>query len=176
LRDFECTFELQNINLSFFAEFLTSVETDKLNKGKKGGNIPEKTVTKTFEFAGQKLTVEEKVNQPIKSISKLSTSSKNKKLSDKSTEEQNGNDVEPGSSKTPKVVNRRISFLSGDPNEIGLGNGKKGGLAAVLNILKSKKHTTNLTTLEKSKLDWESFKKQHHLEEDLQNHTRSKDT
>ena len=71
-----------------------------------------------------------------------------------------------------------ISFLSGDPAKIGLAgnNGKKGGggLQAVLNAIKADKKQ-KMSTLEKSRLDWQSFKKDEGIEEELHNQVKSKD-
>lgn len=47
------------------------------------------------------------------------------------------------------------------------------GMESLLNELYNKKK--KLSTLEKSKLDWENYKKTHGIAEDLQNHNRGKD-
>lgn len=50
---------------------------------------------------------------------------------------------------------------------------KKGGVAGVLSRLMNKKQKIN--TLEKSKLDWDNFKRTEGIAEDLKNHNKGKD-
>ncbi|KAI4469944.1 bucentaur related [Holotrichia oblita] len=52
------------------------------------------------------------------------------------------------------------------------GRGKAGGIGSVLNQLGKKQ---KITTLEKSKLDWDKFKKEENLEEELHNFNKGKD-
>lgn len=56
----------------------------------------------------------------------------------------------------------------------GFGGVKRtGGLAGIAGLLDSKKQ--KLTTLEKTKLDWNSFKSSEGINEELEKHKKSKD-
>lgn len=54
----------------------------------------------------------------------------------------------------------------------GRGRGGGGGLAALVGQLGKK---NKLSTLEKSKLDWDRFKKHEGIEEDIQTHNKGKE-
>lgn len=52
------------------------------------------------------------------------------------------------------------------------GGGVGGGISSVLGRLEKK---TKINTLEKSKMDWDNFKKQEDIEEEINSHNRGKD-
>ena len=56
----------------------------------------------------------------------------------------------------------------------GVGGVKRaGGLSGLVNLLDGKKQ--KLTTLEKTKLDWNNFKSDEGIDEELEKHKKSKD-
>ncbi|XP_055529257.1 craniofacial development protein 1 [Wyeomyia smithii] len=104
------------------------------------------TVTKVFEFAGEAVHVTEKVpSSKTEECSKL----------------------------LPKAANATVSsnVKSGFPRPL-LGRPATGGLGSVLSQIGKK---NKLSTLEKSKLDWNSFKRTEGIEEELQTHNKGKD-
>lgn len=162
-------------------DFLTDVETTQAKRRQEketGFKTPtEKIVTKVYDFAGERVQVQEKV--------KIEQHTKHKGVSTSlngtttaNTESNNGS--ESGNSEegdTPKRTKKyRVSFLSGNPSDIGLGGGKgvsaKEGLSNVLNALQAKKK--KIGTLEKSKLDWEAYKQDQNIHEEMSIHNRSK--
>ncbi|EFA00183.1 craniofacial development protein 1 [Tribolium castaneum] len=66
-------------------------------------------------------------------------------------------------------IDARLSNKSSEP---GKPVKSKGGLSGILSQLGKK---TKISTLEKSKLDWDQFKKEENLQEELQNHNKGKD-
>lgn len=60
----------------------------------------------------------------------------------------------------------------GLPITRGRGRGRGGGIASLIGQLGKK---NKLSTLEKSKLDWENFKKDEGIEEDLERHNKGKE-
>ncbi|XP_053688105.1 craniofacial development protein 1 [Sabethes cyaneus] len=104
------------------------------------------TVTKIFEFAGEAVEVTEKV-----------PSSK--------AEDNSKNPTKPALASVSSNIKSGLSRpFSGRPSG--------GGLGSVLSQIGKK---NKLSTLEKSKLDWNSFKKIEGIEEELQNHNKGKD-
>ncbi|XP_055608206.1 craniofacial development protein 1 [Uranotaenia lowii] len=107
-----------------------------------------RTVTKIFEFAGEKVEVTEKIScaESVKSKpSPLSVSS-----------------GANGAGGLPKPA------IGGSARPT-LGSG---GLGSVLNQIGKK---NKLTTLEKTKLDWKQFKSHEGIEEELETHNKGKD-
>ncbi|ODM94758.1 Craniofacial development protein 1 [Orchesella cincta] len=169
-----------------WADFLTSVNEEKAKKGKE--RTVEKVVSKVYDFAGQKVEVQEKVRVTVsESTSKAGESSSTAKSiteKDKSSPEEStatpgtSTSSSPGPStngKQPYQPRRGgISILGNDPEAIGLDELEKRGLSGLLKAFQSK--TKKIGTLEKSKLDWEEYKRKQGMEEELHNHTRSRDT
>lgn len=103
-------------------------------------------ITKIFEFAGEEVKVEKEV--PVDSAeARLSLSA-----ADNSTK----------------------SAESTSPASRGRGRGgiRRGGISSVLGQIGKK---AKISTLEKSKLDWDNFKKQENIEEELTTHNRGRD-
>lgn len=67
---------------------------------------------------------------------------------------------------------RLVQPVTGGPSRGGGTPRGRGGLAAVLSQIGKK---SKISTLEKSKLDWESYKHQEGLQEEIQTHNRGKD-
>ncbi|XP_011304183.1 craniofacial development protein 1 [Fopius arisanus] len=104
-------------------------------------------ITKVFEFAGEEVKIEKEVsaNSAEARLSLLS--------SDKSP-------------KIPEVIPR--------PSGRG-GGGRRGGLGGISSVLGQIGRKTKISTLEKSKLDWDNFKKQENLDEEITTHNRGRD-
>lgn len=75
------------------------------------------------------------------------------------------------SAPTGKMV-RTTTNGNGGPSKPSLGQPSGGGLGAVLSQIGK---NNKLSTLEKSKLDWNSFKRNQGIEEELQTHNKGKD-
>ncbi|XP_044005178.1 craniofacial development protein 1 isoform X2 [Aphidius gifuensis] len=104
-------------------------------------------ITKIFEFAGEEIKVEKEV--PIDSAEarlKLSTT----ELTSNSSAKKIGNN----------------STICG---------GRRGGLGGLSSILSNIGKKTKISTLEKTKLDWDNFKRDEKLDEEITNHNRGKD-
>lgn len=123
--------------------------TDSAPKGKV-------TITKVFDFAGEEVKISKEVDANSKEAI-----AEQKKQEKSSSESQKG----IGSS----------SILSPGGSNLLPGLGQKrpavGGLGSVLNKINKK---NKMGTLEKSKIDWESFKKKEGIEEDLKIHNKGK--
>jgi hypothetical protein len=183
----------------FHIDFLNSVETMKSKKKeqKESGALSstEKTVTKVYNFAGERVEVEEKVKGPavnesettpstasvVSSLAAESSSASNTKPVKITFHKSNGTfTVDPGQTigpnQPPPPKRIRISFLSGDAADIGLAGDKKmsakEGITNVLNALNAR--NKKLGTLDKSKMDWEKYKKDQGIQDELENHRRSK--
>ncbi|XP_043289919.1 craniofacial development protein 1 [Venturia canescens] len=104
-------------------------------------------ITKIFEFAGEEVKIEKEV----------SVDSAEARLSLPSVE---------------KSTNESESSIKGLPNARGAKRMGLGGLSSVLGQLGKK---AKISTLEKSKLDWDSFKREEKLDEEINTHNRGKD-
>ncbi|KYN31282.1 Craniofacial development protein 1 [Trachymyrmex septentrionalis] len=107
-------------------------------------------ITKVFEFAGEEVKVEKEV----------SVDSAEARLS-LSTAENSA--TKPPESASPAIKERG----RGGIRRVGLG-----GISSVLGQIGKK---AKISTLEKSKLDWDNFKKQENIEEELNTHNKGKD-
>lgn len=107
-------------------------------------------ITKVFEFAGEEVKVEKEV----------SVDSAEARLS-LSTAENSA--AKPPESTSPVIRESR----RGGIKRVGLG-----GISSVLGQIGKK---PKISTLEKSKLDWDNFKKQENIEEELNTHNKGKD-
>lgn len=106
-------------------------------------------ITKVFEFAGEEVKIEKEV--PVDSLeARLSLSSA-----------ENSTKAEDSSSAS------RAS---------GRGRGtRRGGLGGISSVLSQIGKKAKISTLEKSKLDWDSYKKQENLEEEITTFNKGKD-
>ncbi|XP_015127610.1 craniofacial development protein 1 [Diachasma alloeum] len=104
-------------------------------------------ITKVFEFAGEEVKIEKEV----------SATSAEARLSLLSSEKPRP---------TPEAA----------PRPSGRGGGaKKGGLGGISSVLGQIGKKTKISTLEKSKLDWDNFKKQENLDEEITTHNKGRD-
>lgn len=106
-------------------------------------------ITKIFEFAGEEVKVEKEV----------SVDSAEARLSLSAAENSTK------SSECASVASR----------ERGRGAIKRAGLGGISSVLGQIGKKAKISTLEKSKLDWDNFKKQENIEEELNTHNRGKD-
>lgn len=170
--------------MNFITDFLTDVETTKAKRKEEketGIKTPvEKVVTKIYDFAGERVSVQEKVMIEQPSTASASNGDKGTSSTPETPDGLTPNGSETGNSEddnSPKQPRKyRVSFLSGNPADIGLSGGKgvsaKEGLANVLNALHAR--NKKIGTLEKSKLDWEAYKRDQNIDEELSQHNRSK--
>ncbi|KAH0955208.1 hypothetical protein HN011_011037 [Eciton burchellii] len=110
-------------------------------------------VTKVFEFAGEEVKIEKEV----------AIDSAEARLSLSTAE----NSVKPSPESASSVGRGR-----------GRGRGRGGtkrGLGGISSVLGQIGKKAKISTLEKSKLDWDNFKKQENIEEELNTHNRGKD-
>lgn len=107
-------------------------------------------ITKVFDFAGEEVKIEKEVSADS-AEARLSLSSAN-------NSEKTGNSASSAGREPDKGTGVR---------RVGLG-----GISSVLGQLGKK---AKISTLEKSKLDWDSFKKQENLEEEISTHNKGKD-
>jgi len=153
---------------SLWLDFKSDVEELKTKGG--GRAEMERVVTKTYEFAGQTVKVQEKVKGPP-------SKSKSKKDANNADPEAEASSSSEEGNETDKRPYTRISFLSGDPADIGLsGGGKKiSAKEAIHNVLNAlKAQNKKLGTLDKTKLDWEAYKRDQNIEEEMEIHRRSR--
>jgi hypothetical protein len=72
----------------------------------------------------------------------------------------------------------RLSTKPAPPSEVsqgaGQGRGGRGGLKGLSSVLGQLGKKSKLGTLEKSKLDWDRYKKDEGIEEELQKHNRGR--
>jgi len=109
-------------------------------------------VTKVFEFAGEEVKIEKEVAiDSAEARLSLSTAEKSVKQSPESA----------------SSVGRGRGRGRGGAKRVGLG-----GISSVLGQIGKK---AKISTLEKSKLDWDNFKKQENIEEEINTHNRGKD-
>ncbi|KAG5893869.1 hypothetical protein JTB14_005326 [Gonioctena quinquepunctata] len=70
----------------------------------------------------------------------------------------------------------RLLSKPDDSNQPKTSLGKRsGGLSGIGNVLSQLSKKPKISTLEKTKLDWDNYKKEHAIEEELQTHNRGKD-
>ncbi|XP_012284434.1 craniofacial development protein 1 [Orussus abietinus] len=107
-------------------------------------------ITKVFEFAGEEVRVEKEI--PLDSAEA--------RLSLPTTE-------------NPA---RKSNPLSTSSNGSSRGRGaKRGSLSGISSVLGQLGKKAKISTLEKSKLDWDNFKKAENLEEEISTHNKGKD-
>ncbi|KAK0172957.1 hypothetical protein PV328_006216 [Microctonus aethiopoides] len=103
-------------------------------------------ITKVFEFAGEEVKVEKEVDK----------NSAEGRLTLSTDSEKSSND-------TINTAQKRAP------------RGRVGGLGGISSVLSQIGKKTKISTLEKSKLDWDSFKKQENLDEEINTHNKGKD-
>ncbi|KAL0127191.1 hypothetical protein PUN28_005465 [Cardiocondyla obscurior] len=106
-------------------------------------------ITKVFEFAGEEVKVEKEVAVDS-AEARLSASA-----AEKSVEK-------PSESVSPTVKESRRG-------------GRRVGLGGISSVLGQIGKKPKISTLEKSKLDWDNFKKQENIEEEINTHNKGKD-
>lgn len=107
-------------------------------------------ITKVFKFAGEEVKVEKEVS--------IDSAEARISLSSAENSEKTGN--------------------SGSPAGRGSGRGrgfKRAGLGGISSVLGQLGKKAKISTLEKSKLDWDNYKKQENLEEEISTHNKGKD-
>ncbi|CAG7834517.1 unnamed protein product [Allacma fusca] len=167
-----------------YSDFLSGVEDITKRRTSESSNQETIITTKKiYDFAGERVEVEEKVPaSSIKPSSSLSSSSKKPESGDKSNVTNGCNGLTPSTSKSTSSaapglpIRTRVSILSSNPAQIALASkpGARKGLSAVLNAIQSNKKQ-KMGTLEKTKLDWQAFKKDKGIEDELKTHVKSKD-
>nr|XP_034189749.1 craniofacial development protein 1 isoform X2 [Osmia lignaria] len=148
---------------SLWADFMKdtvgskSKPQDTINKPKEKSpplekpKVEEKVkITKVFEFAGEEVKVEKEV--PIDSAEARLT------LSSAENSEKSGNTASPAG----KGSGRGKGF-------------KRAGLGGISSVLTQIGKKAKISTLEKSKLDWDNYKKEENLEEEITTHNKGKD-
>ncbi|XP_033212758.1 craniofacial development protein 1 [Belonocnema kinseyi] len=106
-------------------------------------------ITKIFEFAGEKVKVEKEV----------SADSAEARLSATTENLRKNVDVSP--------VDEKKEVKGVRSRKVGLG-----GISSIIGQLGKK---SKISTLEKSKLDWDNFKKEEKIEEEISTHNKGKD-
>ncbi|GAB1866171.1 Craniofacial development protein 1 [Camponotus japonicus] len=106
-------------------------------------------ITKIFEFAGEEVKVE-------------------KEVSVDSTEARLSLSAAENSTKSSESA-------SAASKERGRGGIRRAGLGGISSVLGQIGKKAKISTLEKSKLDWDNFKKQENIEEELNTHNKGKD-
>lgn len=120
-------------------------KADELEKPKESEKVK---ITKVFDFAGEEVRVTKEVD----------ASSKEAKSFLKQTEKEN-----------PQAV----ATSTASPLPAGSGIKRSSGMSSLLGKIGAKKQ--KMSTLEKSKLDWESFKEEEGIGEELALHNRGKE-
>lgn len=107
-------------------------------------------ITKIFEFAGEEVKIEKEVSADSAEARLSLSSAENSKKS----------------AESPSPAGRAS----------GRGRGaRRGGLGGISSVLGQIGKKPNISTLEKSKLDWDKFKKQENIEEEISAHNKGKD-
>ena len=134
---------------SLWDEFQKDLPKDKSNDGiVSEATTQKKTITKTYDFAGEEVKVIEEVAEEVANTSKAEA------IEDKS----NDKTTEISTTTTKEVPIKGVK--------------RTGGLGSVLSQLKKPK----IGTLQKSAIDWTHFKQKEGIAEELDLHNRSKDT
>ncbi|KAL8613917.1 hypothetical protein ACOMHN_032907 [Nucella lapillus] len=130
-----------------------------------GGNSGKITITEVFDFAGEEI----KITKEVEADSKEAKAELRKQQ-----EQENAETVAtPSSESTPKEK-PSPSSLSAGPGLLGVKRPAPSGagLGSVLNKIGKKQ---KMGTLDKSKMDWEAFKKKEGIDDDLKIHNKGKD-
>ncbi|KAK7115136.1 craniofacial development protein 1-like [Littorina saxatilis] len=129
------------------------------------------TITKVFDFAGEEIKVTKEVDADSKEAKE-----ELKKEEERKEQEQASLSIPSPSSSTVPSATKLPATTSDAPGSSILGVKRpapaSGGLGNLLNKIGKKQ---KMGTLEKSKMDWDSFKKKEGIEEDLKIHNKGKD-
>ncbi|XP_005109892.1 craniofacial development protein 1 [Aplysia californica] len=131
----------------------TKEETSKVQPAEadKGGKV---TITKVFDFAGEEVKITKEVD----------ANSKEAKAEQKKQEKESQEQLQ-------KLNPAPCSSIQAATVGLGVKRPAVGGLGSVLNKINKK---SKMGTLEKSKIDWDSFKKKEGIDEDLKIHNKGK--
>ncbi|CAL1544820.1 unnamed protein product [Lymnaea stagnalis] len=127
----------------------TATET-KLETPSSNEKVKKVTITKVFDFAGEEIKITKEVDADSKEA--------------KEEQKKQENLTQEKSSSTAAVLKTSIGLGTKRP-------ATGGGLGSVLNKINKK---NKMGTLEKSKIDWDSFKRKEGIEEDLKIHNKGK--
>lgn len=146
-----------NIFVYIFTAVVKSKPQNSINKSNERSlpvqkpKVQEKVkITKVFEFAGEEVKVEKEVSVDS-AEARLSLSA-----------------AENSAAKSPESTSPVV-------RERGRGGIRRVGLGGISSVLGQIGKKAKISTLEKSKLDWDSFKKQENIEEELNTHNKGKD-
>lgn len=70
---------------------------------------------------------------------------------------------------------RLLSKPTKSDTKVGKPAPARGGLSGISNVLSQLGKKAKISTLEKSKLDWDTYKREENIEEELQNYNKGKD-
>ncbi|GAB1602092.1 craniofacial development protein 1-like [Argonauta hians] len=140
------------------------------------GPSPQKvTITKVYDFAGEKVEVSKEVAADSKEAKEdlLMKSVREGPCDGLSPPEPPSKSSSSSSSSSSKSSSAMASLFSGKRPGSSSGGGGGGGLGGLLSKITKK---NKLSTLEKSKLDWNGYKQKEGIESELQQHNRSKNS
>lgn len=150
---------------ALWASFLGDGDSGSAKSTTSQPAIKKVMVTETVEFAGEKIEVRKEI--AVKNDSDLSAIS-----GSKPSRVKNETDDESNSVKGP-VVQQGLGALGGLRKPNGSFSAKAGGgLSAVLGHIGKK---NKISVLEKTALDWKTFKHSEGIDEQLQTHNKGKD-
>ncbi|XP_076159913.1 craniofacial development protein 1 isoform X2 [Alosa pseudoharengus] len=120
------------------------------------------TITKVFDFAGEEVRVTKEVDADSKEAKSYLM------------EEKSQSESAPPVQSKPTSSAPRSTFYIHDGLEVLSNNGKRpAGMSGILNRLGGKKQ--KMSTLEKSRLDWDTFKSEEGINDELAIHNRGKE-
>ncbi|XP_014347750.1 craniofacial development protein 1 [Latimeria chalumnae] len=134
-------------------------EQERVKDSEKSKETAKVTITKVFDFAGEEVRVTKEVDASSKEAKNFF------KQQERDQEDQLSSSLP--ASETAKPAGATLTVPAGP------GAKRPGGLSNILGKIGGKKQ--KMSTLEKSKLDWESFKEQEGIGEELAIHNRGKD-
>ncbi|XP_046393917.1 craniofacial development protein 1 [Ischnura elegans] len=182
----ESTEDIKQKSESLWSDFLKDVSND--GAGSKGEGVTEeankvkpekKRITEVYEFAGEKVTVSKEVTEAapskVRKITALldeDSGSAGSAVSERE-EESKGTDENKGKPPLGSVSRSPALGLSDRSRAIMKPNVRVGGssLSSALDKLGKK---NKLSTLEKSKLDWENYKSKEGISEEITAHNKGK--
>ncbi|XP_071449273.1 craniofacial development protein 1 [Hetaerina americana] len=174
---------------SLWSDFLKDVSSDGgSSKGncvpeKNQGKVEKKTITQVYEFAGEKVTVSKEVTaeapSKVRKISSGSAKNCDDVIAEENTslfEEGKVSDVNEGKIETPLsgVSKQSALGLSDKSRVIGKPITVRSGASSLGSALDKLGKKNRLSTLEKSKLDWESYKNKEGISEEISAHNKGK--
>ncbi|KAG8225443.1 hypothetical protein J437_LFUL004443 [Ladona fulva] len=157
---------------SLWSDFLKQVSPSENEGGseKPKSEKEKQVVTEVYEFAGEKVTVKKKVDSETETKKSMTVS-----VESEDSKEEEEEEVSKDAEKSIEVkqVAARKSTLGLSANSHAISKPKFGGsiLSSALDKLGKK---NKLSTLEKSKLDWESYKDKEGISEEISSFNRGK--